>query len=158
MLGGSGAGGKGGALVAETPPPATDETPGKTIDVEGDRVMDFSGGNGGSMAGRAGNGGDGLGDAGVDSKGGDGGKCLDSGAGGRGGSIRLEAVNGKVILSPSSPGASVNGGDNGAYSATSGNGGNSTGTMPGGVGGDSGSQGNAGGATLFNPRIMTITI
>jgi hypothetical protein len=118
--------------------------------------MNFNGGNGGSMAGAAGNGGNGMGDPGVDSLGGIGGKCGNSGAGGTGGSIRLEAVDGVVILK--SKGASVNGGDNGSYSATSGNGGNSTGTNPGRAGGDSGSQGDAGGAIPFNRRIMTITI
>ena len=90
-LGGSGGGGKGGSLVDKTPPIVTPETKGQTIDVEGNMGMNFYGGNGGSMAGSAGNGGNSTRDADSDSVGGNGGNCFPSGAGGPGGSITLSS-------------------------------------------------------------------
>lgn len=155
-LGGSGDGGHGGTLVVKTPPVPTPSTVGQIIDVQGNEIMNFNGGNGGLIAGTAGHGGDGTNRPGRDGVGGIGGKVKDAGAGGAGGSITLQAPGGSIILL--SEGASVNGGDSGSYSARSGNGGNSTGTKTGGIGGNSGSQGDAGGGIPFNPNVMTITI
>jgi hypothetical protein len=161
MLSGSGNGGKGGTLSVKTPPFATTKTVGQIIDIEDNnlgvhKLLSFNGGKGGTMAGSAGNGGNGRNKPDVDSLGGNGGKTLDSGAGGQGGAVTLYSPNGAVVLLKA--GITVNGGDNGAFSATSGNGGRSTGSKPGGNGGDSGGQGDAGGAIPHNPRVMTITI
>jgi hypothetical protein len=160
MLSGSGDGGKGGTLVVKTPPFATPETVGQTIDIEGGELLTFNGGNGGKMAGSAGDGGNGRNRLGAqkpeDSLGGSGGKTLDSGAGGQGGAITLYSPEGEVVLL--SPGATVNGGDDGAFSARSGNGGRSIGSKPGGDGGDSGGQGDGGRSNPNNPRDITNTI
>jgi hypothetical protein len=155
-LGNSGDGGKGGTLVVKTPPVVTPLSEGQVIDIESNKELDFDGGNAGRMTGSAGNGGNGLGKPGRDSAGGNGGNSLDAGAGGQGGSITLQSPGGLVRLL--SDGASVNGGDDGSYSAKSGDGGKSTGAKPGGRGGDSGRQGDAGGGIPFNPLVMTITI
>jgi hypothetical protein len=153
-LGGSGKGGKGGTLVIKTPPPPL-KTPGPIISVTGNEGLLFYGGEGGLMAGDAGNGGNGT-EEDISIAGGRGGDCGKSGAGGPGGSITIENPGGTVALPG---GANVNGGTSGAYAfAKSGDGGDGTGSAAGGAGGDSGGQGNAGGADPNDPTIMTIKI
>ena len=147
---------RGARWTVKTPPVVTPMTQGQVINIVGNKPMNFNGGNGGSMTGSSGNGGNGTALPGSDSVGGNGGMSLASGSGGPGGSITLQALGGTVIML--SQGASVNGGDDGSYFATSGNGGNSTGSKPGGRGGDSGGQGDGGGGVPFNPLVMTITI
>ena len=120
-------------------------------------ALDFHGGNGGSMQGSAGKGGNATVAAKIESMGGAGGNCLKSGAGAHGGSIDLESPGdtGSVELMG---GATVDGGDDGFYTAKSGDGGSSTLNKTGGKGGDSGGQNNAGGSLGGIPVIMNIKI
>jgi hypothetical protein len=144
-------GGAGGRLKVEN------QMDNNTILATTSEAMNFDGGNGGSMEGTAGKGGDGTVVARFQSKGGNGGSCSESGAGGQGGAMSFNSPGdlGSVELMG---GASVNGGDSGLYSATSGGGGSSTLNQPGGDGGDSGGQGDAGGSLGGIPVIMNITI